>query len=100
MKGEFEKRIELIIQETKGKGDPILLGIILSQVKHTIDDARKDFMDTIDFVFEEVTENEDGTQTIQVKGTKGLSLLKYRANAVLDKERVLDCFEKWFGDEK
>jgi hypothetical protein len=43
--GEFKKRIDLILQETKG--DPILRGLVLSQVKHLLEEAKKEIFDTV-----------------------------------------------------
>ena len=88
--GKFKKRIK---QEQVGIGISDRGVVYCSQLERWIDEAKKEF--PIKFRMIEICDGD--TKMIY---PKNLPLSKYKANAYLVDQEVIDWFLKWFGDTK
>ena len=95
--GELLKRIiERAFRQSGGK-TPI--DVPLPDVFDVVEEMRKEF--PVEFWWDVVTEEvQNGTSKIERERMPNATLPKNKANAVIDKDKVIDWFEKWLGNSE
>ncbi len=88
--GELKKRLEKLLSPEIRRWNPEVLGLV--------DEARKDF--PIRFEWQVmIGEKEDGNGIFETQVMPNARLPENRANSRIDKDKVIDWFLKWFGNQ-